>query len=50
MKERVLAGTFVAALFLAAVVATQNTDLIYITLTVAFFLLCAAYAWACDRL
>ena len=50
MKERTIVGTLVAVLAIIAILATENTDLIYITASVLFFVLCIAYAAWCERL
>ena len=50
MKERVLVTGAVSVLAAAAILATGNTDAIYIAVTVFFFVICIAYAEGCGRL
>ena len=50
MKERTIIKCVVAALAAAVVVATGNTDLIYVGASVLFFIICIAYAEWCERL
>jgi succinate-acetate transporter protein len=50
MKERIIVGCFVAIPVIACLVAARSTDLIFVAVTVGFFLLCIAYAEGCERL
>jgi 1,4-dihydroxy-2-naphthoate octaprenyltransferase len=50
MKERMIVTGMVAALAAAVVLATRNTDVIYVAVTVFSFVVCIAYAEGCDRL
>jgi hypothetical protein len=50
MKERTIVTGMVALLAAAVVLATGNTDVIYVAVTIAFFCICIAYAEWCERL
>jgi hypothetical protein len=50
MNERKIVGGVVALLVAAVVLATRNTDVIYVAATVFSFVVCIAYAEGCDRL
>jgi hypothetical protein len=50
MKERMIVTGMAAVLVAAVVVATRNTDVIYVAVTVFAFALCIAYAEGCERL
>jgi hypothetical protein len=50
MKERKIVGGAVTLLVAAVVLATRNTDVIYVAVTVFSFVVCIAYAEGCDRL
>ena len=50
MKERTIIKCVVGVVVAAAVVATRNTDLIFVGASVLFFVVCAAYAEGCERL
>ena len=46
----IIFAAFVVALVARIVLATGNTDVIYVPVTVLFFILCIAYAEGCERL
>ncbi len=50
MKERTIVTSLVGLLAVGAVLATRNTDVIYVGATVLFFVICVAYAEWCERL
>ena len=50
MKERMIVTGMVALLAAVVVVATGNTDLIYVGACVLFFVICVAYAAWCEKL
>ncbi len=50
MNERTVIKSIVGLLVLAVVLATRNTDLIYIGAGALFFGICIAYAEWCERL
>ncbi len=50
MKERTIVSSVVALLVTVIILATRETDLIYVAATVLFFGLCMAYAVWCERL
>ena len=50
MNERTIIKCVVALLAAVVVLATGNTDLIYIGASVLFFVICIAYAEWCERL
>jgi hypothetical protein len=50
MKERTVIKSIVGLLAAVVIVATGNTDLIYIGASVLFFAICIAYAEWCERL
>jgi hypothetical protein len=50
MKERTIIKSIVALLAAVVVLATGNTDLIYVGASVLFFVICIAYAEWCERL
>lgn len=50
MNERTIIKCVVALLAAAVVVATGNTDLIYVGASVIFFGVCVAYAEWCEKL
>jgi len=50
MNERTIIKCVVATLAAAVVVATGNTDLIYVGASVLFFVICIAYAAWCEKL
>jgi hypothetical protein len=50
MNERTVVKSIVGLLVLVVVLATRNTDLIYIGVAGLFFALCIAYAEWCERL
>jgi hypothetical protein len=50
MNERTIIKCVVALLAAVVVVATGNTDLIYVGASVLFFVICIAYAEWCERL
>jgi hypothetical protein len=50
MKGKVFLTGLVAFLVLGSLVATRSTDGYFVAATIAFFLLCAAYAEWCERL
>lgn len=50
MKERTIIKSMAALLAVAVILATGNTDLIYLVCSVLFFAICIAYAAWCERL
>jgi len=50
MKERTIIKIIVGLLAAALIIATGNTDLIYVGATLLFFGVCIAYAAWCERL
>ena len=50
MKERKIVITVVSLLAAAVLLATANTDVIYVAVTLFAFAVCIAYAEACGRL
>jgi hypothetical protein len=50
MQERTIVKSVVGVLCAAVVVATRNTDVIYVAVGVLFFVVCIAYAEWCERL
>ena len=50
MKERTIVTGVVALLATAMLLATRNTDVIYVIVSVLFFIICIAYAEWCERL
>jgi len=50
MKERTLVKCVVGLLVAAVVLATRNTDAIYVGATLLFFVIAIAYAEWCERL
>jgi hypothetical protein len=50
MKERIIVLSVVGLLAAVGILATGNTDLIYIGATLLFFTICMAYAMWCERL
>jgi hypothetical protein len=50
MKERTVIKSLVGLLVAIALLATRNTDLIYVGASVLFFAICIAYAEWCERL
>jgi hypothetical protein len=50
MKERTVIKSIVGLLAAVVIVATGNTDLIYVGASVLFFGVCIAYAVWCERL
>jgi hypothetical protein len=50
MKERKIITGIVALLVIGAVLATRNTDAIYVAVSVLFFAICIGYAEWCERL
>jgi hypothetical protein len=50
MKERTIVSTVVALLVLAVVLLTGNTDVIYVAVTIALFVIGIAYAEGCEKL
>ena len=50
MKERKIVGGAVAVLIGAVLLATRNTDVIYVAVTMFSFVVCIAYAEGCGRL
>jgi hypothetical protein len=50
MKERTIIKCVVGLLVYVAILATGNTDLIYIGAALLFFTLCIGYAAWCERL
>jgi hypothetical protein len=50
MKERTVIISIVALLAAVALLATGNTDIIYIAASALFFAICVAYAAWCERL
>ncbi len=50
MKERTLVASAVGLLAGAGVLASGNTDVIYVAVSIAFFVLCIAYAEGCGKL
>jgi hypothetical protein len=50
MKERTLVKSAVGLLAVVVVMATGNTDIIYVAVGVLFFIVCIAYAEWCERL
>ena len=44
MKERTIVKSIAALLAIAAVLATGNTDVIFVATSIAFFGICIAYA------
>ena len=50
MKERKIVGGAVALLLAAVLLATRNTDVIYVAATALSFAVCIAYAEGCERL
>jgi hypothetical protein len=50
MKERNIVGSIVGVLGFVAVLASGNTDLIFIAVSIGSFALCIAYAEGCEKL
>jgi hypothetical protein len=50
MKERKVVTGIVALLVIGAVLATSNTDAIYVVVSILFFAICIGYAEWCERL
>jgi hypothetical protein len=50
MKERTIVKSIVGLLIVTVILATWNTDIIYIAAPVLFFGICIAYAEWCERL
>jgi hypothetical protein len=50
MKERIIVKCVVGLLAGAIILATRNTDVIYVGVTLLFFIICIAYAEGCERL
>jgi hypothetical protein len=50
MKERNMVASAVALLAGAGVLASGNTDVIYVAVSIAFFAVCIAYAEGCGKL
>ncbi len=50
MNERKIVGCAVALLAAAILVATRNTDVIYVAVTMFSFAVCIAYVEGCGRL
>ncbi len=50
MKERMFVTGGVAVLAAALILATKNTDVIYVAVTLFAFAVCVAYAEGCARL
>ena len=50
MKERTIVTGIVTVLAAAIVLGTGNTDIIYVFASIAFFVLCIAYAEGCEKL
>lgn len=50
MKERTIVKSIVGLLIAVAVLATRNTDVIYVGVGILFFIICIAYAEWCERL
>jgi hypothetical protein len=50
MKGKVFLTSVVAFLVLGSLLATRSADGYFVAATIAFFLLCAAYAEWCERL
>jgi hypothetical protein len=50
MNERTIIKCVVALLATAVVIATGNTDLIYVGASVLFFVICIGYAEWCEKL
>ena len=50
MKERTIIKSIVGVLIIAFALATRNTDVIYVAVSVFFFIICIAYAEWCERL
>jgi hypothetical protein len=50
MKERTLVACAVALLAGVGVLASGNTDVIYVALSIAFFVVCIVYAEGCGKL
>jgi hypothetical protein len=50
MKERTIVLSLVSLMAGAGILATGNTDLIYISAALLFFVICIAYAAWCEHL
>jgi hypothetical protein len=50
MKERTIVATVVASLAFIGVLATGNTDVIFVVVTIALFAIGIAYAEGCEKL
>jgi 1,4-dihydroxy-2-naphthoate octaprenyltransferase len=50
MKERAIVATVVSVLAGALILGTRNTDVIFIAVSIVFFILCIAYAEGCEKL
>lgn len=50
MKERIIVKSVVAVLAAVVILATGNTDLIFIGASIVFFVIAIAYAEGCGRL
>lgn len=49
-KERVIVTAIVGLLIVGGLIAAKATDGIFVATSIAFFLLCIAYAEGCERL
>ena len=50
MKDRIFAGIAVGLLLTVGILATRATDVIFPAASIAFFVICIAYAEGCERL
>jgi hypothetical protein len=50
MKERTIVATVVASLAFVGVLATGNTDVIFVAVNIALFAVGIAYAEGCEKL
>jgi len=50
MKERTVVKCAVGLLVAAIILATRNTDIIFVGASALFFIICIAYAEWCERL
>jgi len=50
MRERTIVATVVTLLAAVLILATGNTDVIFVVVSIAFFGICIAYAEGCEKL
>ncbi len=50
MKNRIVVRSVTALVVFGVALATRNTDVIYVAVSVLFFVICIAYAEGCERL